>query len=94
MWVCKRCGSTFSDPDLVRDHGEQYGVCPTCCSKSIKKTRICYVCGNPTDNYGICDTCQAEVKKDFAAWLNEEVKSQHIRVDDVADCVYQYTEYL
>lgn len=94
MWVCKRCGSTFSDPDLVRDHGEQYGVCPTCCSKSIKETRICYVCGNPTDNYGICDTCQAEVKKDFAAWLIEEVRGKHIRVDDVADCVYQYIEYL
>lgn len=94
MWVCKRCGSTFSNPDLMIDHAEQYGVCPTCFSKNIKEARICYVCGSPTDNYGLCDTCRAEVKKDFAAWLNDEVRSQHIRVDDAADCVCQYLDYL
>lgn len=96
MWVCKRCGSTFSDPDDVMDEycGDRYAVCPICNSRTIKETRICYACGNATENYGLCDTCRIEVKKDFAAWLMEEVRNRNIRVDDVADCVYQYIEYL
>lgn len=49
MWVCKRCSSTFSDPDLTWDHGERYITCPVCLSRDLKETGICYVCGDPTD---------------------------------------------
>ena len=94
MWVCRRCGSTFDKPEITTDHGDRYCTCPICMSKDVKETHVCYSCGNATDNYGLCDTCRIEVKKDFAAWLMEEVRNRNIRVDDVADCVYQYIEYL
>ncbi len=88
MWVCKRCGSTFSDPDLVKDHGEQYGVCPTCSSKGIKETQICYVCGNATDNYELCDECQTELREEFKEWF--QGKRRKLKEYDVIRCIDEY----
>lgn len=88
MWVCKRCGQTFSDPDLTWDHGERYITCPVCLSRDLKETSICYVCGNPTD-YGLYGECKTEIVKDFQAWFEEKIKFHHVRADDLIGVIQQ-----
>ena len=91
MWVCKRCGQTFSDPDLTWDHGERYITCPVCLSRDLKETSICYACGNPTDN-DLCDECKGEITDDFNFWFEEEIKFRHVRTDDLIECIDRYLE--
>ena len=91
MWVCKRCKQTFSDPDLVWDHGERYITCPVCMSRDLKETGICYVCGNPTD-YSLCRECKIEITKDFQAWFEEEVKYRHVKGDDLVETIIEIFE--
>ena len=92
MWVCNRCECTFPEPDLTREHGEKYNTCPICLSKDVKETRVCYSCGNATDNYGICDECRDIITKDFKAWFEEEMKFQHVKADDLIKCIDRYLE--
>ena len=91
MWICKRCKQTFSDPDLVWDHGEQYITCPVCMSRDLKRTSICYVCGNPTD-YGLCGECKTEIARSFRLWFEEEVKYRHVKGDDLVETITEIFE--
>ena len=92
MWVCRRCGSTFDEPEITTDHGDRYCTCPICMSKDVKETHVCYSCGNATDNYGLCDECIDIITKDFRTWFEEEMKFQHVKADDLIECIDRYLE--
>lgn len=89
MWVCRRCGSTFDEPEITTDHGDRYCTCPICMSEDVKETHVCYSCGNATDNYGLCDECIDIITKDFRTWFEEEMKFQHVRMDDLIGVIQQ-----
>lgn len=61
-------------------------------SRDIKETHVCYSCGNATDNYGLCDECIDIITKDFKAWFEEEMKFQHVKADDLIECIDRYLE--
>ena len=97
--ICKNCGMTFDEPDLIRDTDDAYGtrisyvtdtVCPYCGSSDIAETAACAECGGDypegAESSPLCQSCEKELKsKVCAAMIHLRMELSDAEIEYIND---------
>lgn len=95
MWVCRRCGSTFNEPEITTDHGDRCYTCPICMSRNVEEIKVCYICGNAVrPGWDICNECINDIKESFESWVTQEIDKIGMLICNLSDCVTEVLEEL
>ena len=94
VYVCNRCGETFSLEEGHRQHYEEGDItlCPNCRSDDIEEGARCKVCREIYYPWkmkgGICEECFKDAKSawkallaDFTPWMREALEYEYGNLD-------------
>lgn len=88
MYICKECGGTFDEPNVIPEFHpagdgfvrEDFGYCPYCGSSAWEQAYPCLKCGEAVADsdyfFHLCRRCETEAKRGLQDYFDTLTKEE------------------